>query len=95
MVESTPQMSTHLTLVTGIEDSRVALSPDRVDAFLNGDNIDDSEVYDLIKKRTRTYKKRTVKIPKKKESLAVSILIGILAEGLDDNKERKIKPFYW
>jgi len=91
-IESTPQMAAHLTLIANIDDSKAAtsISAEDITAFLDGDDIDDSAVYEVIKRKKR-YKRTTAKAPVKTESLAVSFLMSMLEEERHAKEEREKK----
>ena len=88
--ESTPQMIKHLDRITELEENERVLSPEKIDAFLAGDNsIDDSLVYKQIKARK---KKQTATKPKKVE--AVFLLESIIKDH-ENVKTKKVKLCVW
>lgn len=84
--ESTDQMKLHLDRVTEITEIDNMLSTDKVDAFLNGKDIDDSAVYKMINS------KKTVSRPKKSEAV---LLLESVIKDVSDGKRRKVSIYYW
>lgn len=87
--ESTPQMLKHLERITELEDNRAAMSPEKIDAFLSGDNsIDDSIVYEQIKPK----KKKTNRQKPKVEAV---FLLESIVKDQENVKTKKVKLCVW
>lgn len=85
---STPQMSLHIKKVEENAEIENMLSEEKIKAFLDGKDIDDSCVYRAIKEKDK------IAAPVTEESRAVIFLKKVIEEGVNV-KEKRVKFFCW